>query len=697
MNKADAKKRIEKLRAEINRHRYLYHVLDQPEISDGALDSLNNELKKLEQQYPDLIISSSPTMRVGGKALAKFVKIKHSVPMLSLFDSFSQEDMKDWEERIKKLLPNNIKLDYFAEMKLDGLAISLVYNKTTLVQGATRGDGLVGEDVTANIRTIESIPLVLSDISKSELKKIGLGEKEAIEVLEIINKGTIEIRGEAVMTKAVFSDLNQQAEKEGRAPLANTRNGAAGSIRQLDPKVTAARQLSFYAYDLRGDLGSGRYFLTREMEQKFCSLLGFKTLKENRRCSSLAEVFSFYNHIGQERDGLAFEIDGVVVKVNDIKLWDLLGNVGKAPRYMMAYKFPAQQVTTRVLDVIWQIGRTGVLTPTAVLEPVNVGGAIVSRATLHNLDEIRRLGLKIGDTIILERAGDVIPKVIKVMTNLRTKAEKEIKTPRKCPICGSNLAKEDEVAIRCLNQDCYAVNLQKLIHFVSKGALDIVGLGEKIVEQLMATGLVEDIADFFFLKKEDLLLVDRFAEKSADNLIRAVAAKKKIRLDKFIYALGIRHVGEESAIVLAQSIKLKHYTILELLETMADLKETDFDSIQDFGSTVAESIYSFWHEEKNLMVLKKLDRAGVSLAALPQTKQTNISGHKFVLTGSLETLTRDQAKTKIKERGGVVSSSVSSHTDYVVLGDEAGSKLDKAKELGIKIINEIEFKKLLNI
>jgi len=681
MTKIEAKNRITKLKQEIDYHRYNYHVFDKETISPAALDSLKNELFKLEQVFPDLITSDSPTQRVGGQPLAKFKKVEHSKPMLSLFDAFSESDIRDWEKRVKNYADGNgfrlPKLDYYCELKLDGLAITLKYQDGLLIEGATRGDGRIGEEVTQNIKTIDSIPLQLQE-------KV---------------KGTIEVRGEAIMLKSTLEKLNKYYLKIGKAPLANTRNGAAGSIRQLDSKVTAERKLVFYEYDLVAPAK------TREEADKACQKLGFKTVKYNRLLHSMDEVIAFRNYWAKQRDKLDFNIDGVVVKINQLDLWAKLGIVGKAPRYAMAYKFAAEQATTKILDVIWQVGRTGTLTPTAVLDTVLVGGANISRATLHNMDEIKRLGLKIGDTVVIERAGDVIPKVVQVLVNLRSGKEKHISVPKRCPICASPVAQvSGEVAYRCTNKRCYAVALRGLEHFVSKGALDIDGLGPKIIEQLMNVGLVRSLADIYTLKKEDLENLERFADRSADNLVSAIDSRRQVTLSRFLYALGIRHIGEESARMLAKLVGKrlgqpeKRIKISELIKIMEVISLEDLGQIDDFGPIVSRSIYDFFRDSHNVQILRKLEEHGVSLL-VEKTKKTaqNSSVYEkvFVLTGSLAGLTREAAKAKIRELGGQIASAVGKKVDYVVAGIDPGGKLLEAKKLGIKIITESEFLKLI--
>jgi DNA ligase (NAD+) len=684
MDKKQVQERINKLKREINHHRYLYHVLDKAEISDAALDSLKNELFKLEMEYPDLITSDSPTQRIGGKPLDKFEKVVHSQPMISLFDAFSEQDIIDWETRISKLIPGE-KLDYFCELKLDGLAMALKYDKSIFTNGATRGDGKVGENVTQNLKTIESIPLELRVPSREELEKIGLDKKQITEVNKALTEGTIEVRGEAIMTTKVLQELNKKYEREGKPILANPRNAAAGSIRQLDSKLTAGRKLDFYAYSLVNDFG----FIKHSDTFLLLRLLGFKVLEHNRYCADIKAVIKFHDHWEKNREQLPFEVDGVVVKVNELKLWQKLGVVGKGPRFMMAYKFAAEQVTTKIKSVVWQVGRTGILTPTAVLEPVRVGGVTVSHATLHNMDEIQRLGLKIGDTIILERAGDVIPKVVQILPNLRTGKEQEIKVPTHCPMCDSKVVKvPGEVAYRCANTNCYAVNLRRLTHWVGKGAMDIDGLGPKIIEQLVKEGLVGDVADFYDLTAGDLQPLERFAEKSVSNLISAIKNKKEVDLAKFIYGLGIRHVGEETAITLAQNFgSLEKIKVAELAE---------LDKLPDFGEIVARSVYEWFHDQHNLNLLKKLAVNGVRVKAIKTaTKNLIFLGKSVVLTGSLKSLTRDEAKAKIRELGGSIVSAVSKKTDLVVAGSDPGSKYEKAQELRVKIIKEEEFLKLI--
>ncbi|MFN3302004.1 MAG: NAD-dependent DNA ligase LigA, partial [Patescibacteria group bacterium] len=536
LTKQEAKKRIEKLRKEIQHHDYLYYVLDKPEISDAAYDSLKRELIELEKQFPEFITPDSPTQRIGGKPLEKFEKVKHKIPMLSLQDAMDEKELMDWEERIKKLLAPSEKLDYFVELKMDGLAVSLIYKNGIFFKGATRGDGFTGEEITQNLKTIKSIPLRLrlEELEKFLKKKIKVSE--------------IEIRGEAFMSKKAFLEVNEEQKKKGEPLFANPRNAAAGSIRQLDPKITASRKLDFYGYQIVTDIGQK----THQEVHQFLKILGFKENPYNKFCQNLNEVIDFHQKISKLREKLPYEIDGIVVTVNDNKIFEKLGVVGKTPRGSIAFKFPGIEATTKVKDIIVQIGRTGKLTPVALLEPVKVGGVTISRATLHNEDEIKRLDVRIGDTVIVQRAGDVIPDIKSVIKNLRTGKEKKFSMPKKCPICGSKVyRKEGEVDYYCSNKNCFATQRRYLYHFVSKKAFDIEHLGPKIIDQLVNEGLIKDAADIFSLTQGDLEPLERFAEKSAQNLVEAIKKAKKIPLTRFIYALGIRHVGEENASLLA--------------------------------------------------------------------------------------------------------------------------------------------------
>ena len=694
MNKSEAKLRIAKLREELDRHNYLYHVLDAPEISDAALDSLKNELQSLEQQYPDLLTADSPTQRVSGEPLAKFTKVKHSFPMLSIYDGFSEQDLLDWQERLLKLLSpsERAQVSYFAEMKMDGLAMSLIYKQGLFTQGATRGDGTTGENVTNNLKTVETIPLRLRIPKPAELKQLGMNQDQIDYCLDKVTHGDIEVRGEAIITKKVFEALNKAYAKLGKATLANPRNAAAGSIRQLDPSVTRERKLEFYAYDIITDFGLEYH----HQEHELAVLLGFKVLSQNKVCSTLDDLIKFHHHWQDHKADVGFDCDGMVAVVDKLSLWKTLGIVGKGPRYLLAYKFAAEQATTIIRSVDWQVGRTGALTPRAVLDPVAIGGVTVSHSTLHNYDEIKRLGIKIGDTVIIERAGDVIPKVIEVLVNLRTGAEIAIKPPKVCLVCGSVIDQSRaEVALRCTNKNCYATNLRRLMHWASKNATDIDGLGPKIIEQLIEAGLVKDPADLYSIKKSDLLELEGFAEKGSDNLIESINLRRELPLAKFIYALGIRHVGEETAITISRKSKVESRKLEDFIDWFKSLTLSEVQEWEDIGPIVAESIYEYFHDEANLDLLNKLKLANITILNSLPVSGGKLSGTSFVLTGTMESMSRDEAKAKIRALGGEISESVSKQTSYVVAGEKAGSKLAKAEKLGVKVLSESEFKKLL--
>lgn len=693
MTKDEAKIRLAKLKEEIERHRYNYHALDQESISPSALDSLKKELNDLEEQFPDLISKNSPSQRVAGVALDKFKKIEHRRPMLSLNDAFSFADLLAWRKKnLNYIKASRIDSKYYLELKLDGLAVSLNYQGGEFVYGATRGNGLIGEDISLNLKTIKTIPLTLRRPKKNELKFLKWSDLEIKSFFNNFNSLKIEIRGEAIMPISVFNQIN----KEGKV-LANTRNGAAGSLRQLDPQLAAKRNLDFYSYDLyiyKQELNA--LIKTRQMADKLAGFLGFKKIKENVLKKDLQEVQDYYQEIIKKREGLDFHIDGLVIKINDYNYWQKLGSVGKAPRYMIAYKFPAQEATTIVKDVVWQVGRTGVLTPTAILEPVNISGAVISKATLHNFDEIERLGLKIGDTIILIRSGDVIPKVTKVLKSLRSGLEKEIKAPKYCPKCNLNVVREESMAAyRCLNKDCLASRSQALIHFVSKKALDIDGLGERIVLLLIDNNLLNTFSDLYKLTKEDLLKLEGFAEKKADNIISSIEKSLNTSLFKFIIALGISQIGEEASLkiasLMAQELKKNIFSPLDLLNWAKGKDKEDWLAIDDFGEVMANNLVNYFQSKENQELLNNLNKHGFKLKF---DLKTNIK-LSFLFTGSLNSLTRQEAKDRIKAIGASVKSSLSRDLDYLVAGEKPGSKLKQAKNLGIKIINENEFLDLL--
>ncbi|MDP4007153.1 MAG: NAD-dependent DNA ligase LigA [bacterium] len=664
MTKAEAKERIEKLKSLITKHRYLYHVKDTQEISDEAFDVLKHELFLLEQQYPNLITPDSPTQRVGGEPLAKFSKVSHRTPMLSIEDIFTQEEFSQWEEYLQRLaqgkdtsLPwaRNHALEYFCELKIDGFAVSLRYEKGVLQLGATRGNGNVGEDVTQNLKTIESIPLRL---------------KQAL---------TLEVRGEVYMAKKEFEKF--------KSSYANPRNLAAGSIRQLNPRLAASRPLRFMAYDLLGDLGQK----THAKEHEILAALGFKTDSTARICKDKTAVFSYFKETERKRDSFPFHIDGVVVSVNDNTVFGSLGVAGKSPRGIRALKFAGKQATTRVVGVTFQIGRTGAITPVAILEPVALAGVTVSRATLHNADEIKRLGVKLADTVVVERAGDVIPAVVRVISELRTGKEKAILMPTHCPVCKTRLVRpKGEAVWRCKNKKCMAQKREFLYHFASRKAFDIVGLGPKIIDKLVAEHLVSQPSDIFELQKGDLAPLERFEEKSAENLIQAIDQAKDISLSRFIFALSIRHVGEETALDLGE-----HFLSIQGLKK-ARLEE--LEKVPDVGGVIAKSIYEWFLDKGNQEMLSLLLKAGVKIINPKRSAKLAKPGFTrktFVLTGTMESMTREEGKEKICTLGGSVSESVSKKTDYVIVGENPGSKLQDAKKLGVKILSEQEFLHLL--
>ncbi len=660
MPEQSPKQRIEKLTKQINELRYRYHVLDDPAVTDEIYDSLTQELVALEVKYPQLKLKNTPTQRVGGEPLDKFEKVAHQNRMLSLNDAFDKQQVRDWQERIQKILPDQ-KYDYFCELKFDGLAISLRYDKGELKIAATRGDGFTGENVTENIKTVQSVPLSI-DI-----------------------KTPVEIRGEVVMPKDEWKKLNARQEKEGKQLYANTRNAAAGSIRQLDPKITASRNLQYYAYDIITDLGLETH---KEVHKKL-EELGFRPIKQQKYCKTIDEVFEFYDEVGKLRDKLPFGIDGIVVSVNQAELLKRLGVVGKAPRGMVAFKFPPEQVTTIVEDVLFQVGRTGKITPVAALRPVFVGGTTVSRATLHNEDEIKRLDLKIGDTVVIQRAGDVIPDVVQVLPKLRNGKEKKIVMPRVCPVCKEKLerraaGKEESVDLFCVNLDCPTKNLRAMEHFVS--AFDIYTVGPKILERFKEEGLISDVVDLFSLKVEDIQSLERFGDKSAENIVNSIQGAKKIQLPKFIYALGIPNVGEETAFDLSQRFGS--------VEAVMDASKEELNSIPNIGGVVTESIFDWFNLKRNKDLVQKLIKVGIKIENV-KIKATPLSGKSVVVTGTLDSMSREEAKAAVREAGGDWVSSVSKNTDYVVVGANPGSKYDKAQKLGVKILEEKEFIKLL--
>ncbi|MEK9155762.1 MAG: NAD-dependent DNA ligase LigA [Patescibacteria group bacterium] len=685
MNKQEAKERIEKLRRYIDDMRYRYHVLNEPGVTDADYDSLMAELVKLEEEHPEFADPDSPSQKIGGAPAKEFKSARHEVPMLSLNDAFNEEDLLIWCQRISRLVNSGAieKSGFYAEMKMDGLAISLIYENGRLARGLTRGDGRVGEEITRNLKTVRSIPLALREESKYY--------KDAL-------RRRVIVRGEVYLPTASFLALNEERRKKGEPLFANPRNVAAGSLRQLDPKITASRNLNFMAYGLivapggqspRIESGAGFAgtvsILTHEEEHTIARDLGFPVNSYNKFCPDLETVIKLWHEWEKKRPKLPYQIDGMVVNINDKKLFERLGVVGKSPRGAIALKWPAEEVTTVIEDIQVQVGRTGSLTPVAHLRPVVVAGSTVSRATLHNADEIERKDIRIGDTVVIRKAGDVIPEVVKSIKELRTGREKKFKMPRECPVCGGPVVRrEGEVAFRCANMSCFAIEKLKIEHFVSKAAFDIDGLGPKIIDRLIDEGLIRDAADLFELKAGDIEPLERFAEKSAQNLIEAIVAARAIDLDRFIYALGIPMVGAETAADLAKQFGT--------LEKFREARGEELDRIYGIGRKVADSVSAWLKSEKNQAFINRLLKRGVKVRPYHSPISADkLSGQTFVVTGVLPSLTRDEAHKKIIQYGGNVVSAVSKNTDYVIVGEEPGSKLDKARQLGIKTISEKEF------
>jgi DNA ligase (NAD+) len=656
---------IKKLREEIVRHEELYYVHDRPEISDVEYDALVERLRHLEEEHPEYRTPDSPTLRVGGRPAEGFNEYVHRRPMLSLENSYNIEDLRAFDERCRKLADGRA-FEYVAELKIDGLSISVHYEDGLLVRGVTRGDGRVGEDVTQNVRTIRSVPLRLK------------GGKDT--------GGEIEVRGEAYLSRKSFASLNAEREEADEPKFANPRNAAAGTIRQLDPKIVARRRLDLFAYDtLRGER---KPFATHWEALDWLASAGFSVNPHRAKCSSIEEVIEFCNRMEAERDKLEYEIDGVVVKVNSTALQDEFGATTKAPRWAIAYKYPARQATTQVEEIIVQVGRTGALTPVAILTPVQLAGTVVARATLHNEDEIKRLGVKIGDWVNIEKSGEIIPKVLSVVASRRTGNEKAFRLPKKCPVCGGPVVRpEGEVVSRCTAADCPAQLKQNILHFAGRRAMRIEGLGDALVEQFVDGKMVRDVADLYKLTLEDVAALERRAEKSASNLLAQIEASKSRDLPQLIYGLGIRHVGERTAALLA-----RHFRSLDRLAA-ATIEE--IDDIHEIGLTVAESVRDWFDDDGNRDLCERLRDAGVrtEIAGGAEADE-EFAGKQFVLTGRLETMTRDEARAAIESRGGRVTSTVSKKTDYVVAGEDAGSKLDKARAHGLKVIGEDELKEM---
>ena len=662
---------IEKLRGEIRRHEHLYYVLDEPEISDAAYDRMMNRLKALEAEHPEMVSADSPTQRVGGAPREGFETVTHRRPMISLDNAYSYEELRDFDRRVLELAGRE-RVEYVTEHKYDGLSLALLYEGGRLERGVTRGDGTRGEDVTPNVRTIRSIPLVLDGAAAKKWRL----------------PASLEVRGEVIMTRRAFEELNRRQEEQGGKIFANPRNAAAGAVRVLDPKITASRRLDFYAYYLFD--GNGRVPLDRHSRAlDALEAMGFKVCAEREKVPGIEKAMAFCEAQDARREKLPYEIDGIVIKVNEVALQEELGATAKAPRWAIAYKYPARQETTVVRDIRVQVGRTGALTPVADLEPVQIGGVTVSRSTLHNMDEVERLGIQIGDTVLVERAGEVIPHVVQVTR--KGAHRRPFVMPEKCPECGSRIHKSpDEVAYRCVNAACPAKRKESLIHFAGRHAMNIDGLGEKIVDQLVDTGLVKDPADLYTLKLGDLVPLERMAEKSAQNLLDEIEASKKNGLARLVYALGIRFVGERTGQLLAEHFQSLH----EIVE--AD--EDKLTEVHEVGPKVAASIAEFFSEPANRKLVAKLEKAGVRMSAERQApRDTRLAGKTFVFTGGLEHHSREQAGEIVVSHGGKVSSSVSKKTDYVVVGSDPGSKFEQAKKLGVEILDEAGFEKLLHL
>jgi len=665
----DIQKKIEDLREKIRYHNYLYYVLDSPEVTDAEYDRLMRQLEELERAHPELITPDSPTQRVGAQPVEAFGTVTHAIPMLSIENALDENELREWIDRVHRSLPGE-KVEYSLEPKLDGLAVELIYENGVLTVGSTRGDGTTGENITENLRTIKSIPLRFLD--------------RHVPVPRLL-----EARGEVVIKRADFERLNEERSKAGEEAFANPRNAAAGSVRQLDPRVTASRLLSIFLY------GTGRVegktFETHSESMDYLMKLGLKVVDKRAVVRTLGEIIGFYNELLDGRADFPYEMDGMVVKVNSFDQQKRLGIRSRSPRYFLAYKFPAHEATTRLLDVRWQVGRTGALTPVAVLDPVGIGGVTVSRATLHNQDEIKRLDARIGDTVVVQRAGDVIPKVVTVVTSKRTGHEKIPKVPKKCPVCDSEIVfTEGEVVPRCQNIACPAQVKGNILHFAHRTAMDVDGLGEKIVDQLADNGLVKDPGDLYLLTAGRIADLERMGQKSAANLVEEIDKSRSAPLARVIYALGIRHVGEHVGQVLAD-----HFAGID---DIAKASVEELQEIPEIGPVVGSSVHHYFRDEHNRRFLEKLRRAGVRMTAEKRAERKKIfEGLTFVFTGGLDTMTRDDAKELVVSLGGRAAGSVSAKTDYVVAGKEAGSKLDEARELGVKIIDEREFRRMCKL
>lgn len=658
----------DKLRREIRHNEYLYYVLDAPEITDAEYDRMMVRLRELEARYPDSIPADSPTQRVGGRASSQFTEVRHLEPLLSLGNVFSAEELRAFDERVRSGLPAGSKVEYVMEPKIDGLACSLIYENGKLVRAATRGDGVVGENVTANVRTIRSIPLTLK-----------VPEGEAVPEL-------LDVRGEVYMPRQAFMRLNEQRAERGESEFANPRNAAAGSLRQLDPQVTASRSLSFFAYYLVGEGAQPKHSESLALLARY----GFKVSENYKVVENIDEAIKYIGDFNELRQGLSYDTDGAVIKVNDVYQQRILGATGKDPRWATAYKYPPEQAETTLEDIDWRVGRTGVLTPTAVLTPVKLSGSVISRATLHNEDFIRAKDIRIGDRVVINKAGEIIPEVLRVVVEKRTGDEKEVEIPSVCPECGWRVERQgEEAAIRCTNPHCPALGREGLIHFVSRDAMNIDGCGPSVINALLDAGLVRDAADLYSLRKEDLLKLERMGEKSADNLLAALGESKKNELDKLLFALGIRHVGAKVARILA--------TEFGSMEKLQQAQPEELAQIRDIGDKIAESAVTWLNVPANIDLVERLAASGLTMTFTPPASQEDnpFFGKTLVFTGTMPTLGRAEAKTMAQDVGAKVSGSVSKKTDYVIAGAEAGSKLEKAQQLGVTVIDEAEFLRLL--
>jgi DNA ligase (NAD+) len=667
----DLEKKIEALRDKIRHHEYRYYVLDDPEIADAQFDVLMDQLKKLETEHPTLITPDSPTQRVGGKAREGVLKARHSSPMLSLDNTYSQDELRNWERRVHEL-SGRTDIEYVCELKLDGMSLALHYEDGKLVRGITRGDGTTGEDVTPNVRTVRSIPL---SISKEKLKESGIPPD-------------FEVRGEMLMPIAAFKKMNDEREQKALSLFANPRNATAGTVRQLEPSITAQRRLDYFSYML---LRNGRTYFDRHWKTlNALDTAGFKVNPSRKLLKNFDEIWAFIEREETKREKLPYEIDGIVIKVDRTGLQEELGYTGKAPRWAIAYKYAARSGITQIENIIVQVGRTGKLTPVAVLKPVPIGGTTVSRATLHNMDEIERLGVKIGDWVEVERGGDVIPKVTRVVEDKdHPRGHKTFHMPEKCPVCGGHVVRtEGEADHRCVNANCPAKLRETILHFASRGVMNIDGMGDALVNQLTERGMVKNVADIYGLTKKDLLSLERFADKSAQNILNEIENSKKLPLERLIYGLGIRFVGERTGQFLAE-----HFGSMDAL---MNAKEEELLEVDEVGPRIAESIAEFFQEPKNRELVERLRKAGLTFAGKKKERGTKLAGKTFVLTGTLPHYSRDEAKKLIEDAGGKVTGSVSKKTDYVVAGEDAGSKLDKAKGLGVKVIDEKEMGKLVS-